>query len=685
MRDFEKRGSNQEDVAEIIRRKLEEHKGVKIIRKPIVQQTPKKVVGEKLLVGQSVPKKDLPKKPKSRKIFIIILVIVIILAFIGILAIVFLFVYPSILGSGDIQRELYNNENVRESFVINEERAIVRLEESINLEEVDSLEIVFSAEDDSIYVYNPSYADSEYEIYAAHLDLETFENIIVVRVSFNYKLEQDQNDTPIIILTTNQTINQINETTYTGGGGGGGGEECTHTCSSLGYECGTQSVCGFNVDCGTCGIAEICLDKKCLSKERLVSYWNFDGNAQDSISDNHGTVNGTTLTKGISGQAYEFDGIEDSIEVGYVSELDGLDQLTVCAFFKTSAEGSAGIIRKSDYGWLLYKSASTDSFGFYVGEEGNSWNATISGTSQINDRMWHYACGVYESSGLKLYVDGQNEGEMEGLPPTKLAESSDSIVMGNWHDSLANGTIDEVKIWNYALNESKIKEEYEELHERMVSYWNFDGNAQDSISDNHGTVNRATLTQGISGQAYEFDGIRSYVGVESPSELHFNNNFSISFWAKINQYPTKDEAFFISKGNEYSIALDETGALYYLFRNTDPGWLLITTFHILPKNTWAHILLTYELNNSATFYVDGQEVHSRQVSGEILDHYHNFTIGRRAIFTSEEPFNGTIDEVKIWNYPLSKQEISYVYNENAPPVASLSPFFKLWELIKNLF
>ena len=33
---------------------------------------------------------------------------------------------------------------------------------------------------------------------------------------------------------------------------------CTDTCSSLGFECGTQTVCGQSVDCGTCPAGETC-------------------------------------------------------------------------------------------------------------------------------------------------------------------------------------------------------------------------------------------------------------------------------------------------------------------------------------------------------------------------------------------------------------------------------------------
>ena len=62
----------------------------------------------------------------------------------------------------------------------------------------------------------------------------------------------------------------------------------------------------------------LCLD----SILDLVGYWPFDGNASDmSGNENHGTVNGATLGAdrfGMVGQAYNFDGVDDFIDVNHM-------------------------------------------------------------------------------------------------------------------------------------------------------------------------------------------------------------------------------------------------------------------------------------------------------------------------------------------------------------------------------
>ena len=58
----------------------------------------------------------------------------------------------------------------------------------------------------------------------------------------------------------------------------------------------------------------------------LVGWWGFNGNANDaSVNTNDGTVNGATLTTdrfGNASSAYDFDGLDDRIEVPNSNSLN---------------------------------------------------------------------------------------------------------------------------------------------------------------------------------------------------------------------------------------------------------------------------------------------------------------------------------------------------------------------------
>lgn len=42
-------------------------------------------------------------------------------------------------------------------------------------------------------------------------------------------------------------------------------EACSDTCASLGYQCGPAWVCGKNVNCGNCGVGQVCDNNRCVS------------------------------------------------------------------------------------------------------------------------------------------------------------------------------------------------------------------------------------------------------------------------------------------------------------------------------------------------------------------------------------------------------------------------------------
>jgi len=48
--------------------------------------------------------------------------------------------------------------------------------------------------------------------------------------------------------------------------------QCTDTCSSLGYNCGTQTICGVSVNCGTCGVGNVCASNGQCTSNIIIIY-----------------------------------------------------------------------------------------------------------------------------------------------------------------------------------------------------------------------------------------------------------------------------------------------------------------------------------------------------------------------------------------------------------------------------
>ena len=95
------------------------------------------------------------------------------------------------------------------------------------------------------------------------------------------------------------------------------------------------------------------------------------------------------------------------------------------------------------------------------------------------------------------------------------------------------------------------------------------------------------------------------------------------------------------------------GTEYYISSSTDAV-----------LNEWAHLLMTYDGSN-IKLYVNGQLEGTQSASGNIGGNNSSgvrFAVGSLEINDSRYRFDGTIDEVAIWNDALSLSDINTLYN-----------------------
>lgn len=210
----------------------------------------------------------------------------------------------------------------------------------------------------------------------------------------------------------------------------------------------------------------------------------------------------------------------------------------------------------------------------------------------------------------------------------------------------------------------------------VVAYYPFSGNTKDeSRNKNHGTVYGATLTAdrfGNPNRAYNFDGVDDYIEIPHSDSLNPTNTMSLAAWIIVRQpefYPAV-----ISKGNvgnyqeSYSLFLDPGNQLGFLLNkdstSTGRDQLIRTT---IPLNTWTHVAGTYDGVNMYT-YVNGVQVGRTTHVGSIFTNSTPVLIGKSERQLSNYPtsfFNGSIDEVKIFNRFLSAEEVQTIFKESS--------------------
>jgi len=204
----------------------------------------------------------------------------------------------------------------------------------------------------------------------------------------------------------------------------------------------------------------------------LVAYYPFNGNANDESGyTHHGTVNGAVLTAdrfGNTESAYLFDGDDDFIEVESSELLNISGSLTVSCwvspfavndydawiskanFNDTRSQWRAGFGEDNNFEWGLTEFTLVDSSNIFMdywvmGDalEYNTWSQVTIVADQ-------------EAGRVHIYKDGQKKGVIGELEP--FIVSDDPLYIGFLREENAyfNGMVDDVRIYNFALDEEEV-------------------------------------------------------------------------------------------------------------------------------------------------------------------------------------------------------------------------------------
>lgn len=206
-----------------------------------------------------------------------------------------------------------------------------------------------------------------------------------------------------------------------------------------------------------------------IVKDGLVGYWSLDKTSiegkkvKDIVNNLDGEIKGAPqIVEGKVKEALEFKAIGDYVEIPHNEALNfGTNDFTVCVWAKTSANTGRwaqrhDIVGKGDPSVSGYAISADSNKGFFwVGSAGE-----FSGISNINDDKWHYIVGLRKGSDCFIYVDGklENKGTNSENVDTQL-----SLIFAKHPlkaESYFVGTIDEVCIYNRALNEAEISNNF---------------------------------------------------------------------------------------------------------------------------------------------------------------------------------------------------------------------------------
>ncbi|MCP4132109.1 MAG: LamG domain-containing protein [bacterium] len=203
----------------------------------------------------------------------------------------------------------------------------------------------------------------------------------------------------------------------------------------------------------------------------------------------------------------------------------------------------------------------------------------------------------------------------------------------------------------------------------LMTYYTFNGNANDSSGSYHGTVQGGAVLAadryGRSNSAYDFDGTDDYI---TTGITDLSGNFTLSVWI----YPDVSQTgAIISKQTDESNNLDyaefslriDTYSFLELVLGKSNAESEIRNVDSVENNTWYHIIVTYD-GSYINCYVNGSFTgFSLLRSEERRTGSNQLRIGAHRYNGSvTDAFKGTIDDVRIYNRALSMEEITELYN-----------------------
>ncbi len=215
---------------------------------------------------------------------------------------------------------------------------------------------------------------------------------------------------------------------------------------------------------------------------------------------------------------------------------------------------------------------------------------------------------------------------------------------------------------------------------KAVGLWRFnEGNGKNVIDDsdygNDGILGNGICNSGqgpcpvwtafgISGPALLFDGTDDFVSIPYNASLGPKNNITISAWIDWNNHPTKSgKEAVLSRGHldPYGMIIMEPSTAELEAHVTTTATKSVKSSYTSYQDKWTHVAFTYN-EFIRRLYINGLQTNTNTDTplGSIKQNTNPLLIGDTD-FPSDQQyhFNGTIDEVAIYNATLTADEIAW--------------------------
>jgi hypothetical protein len=218
-----------------------------------------------------------------------------------------------------------------------------------------------------------------------------------------------------------------------------------------------------------------------------------------------------------------------------------------------------------------------------------------------------------------------------------------------------------------------------------MDWYNSTGIYDNSTWNNFGTFNgglsSSNINAGKYGYGLQFDGNNDHLNCGNSSVFPTGDQLTLEAWINLDQLPTShgDYESIITKKNTqlpwetywfeiYNETTNSNTIMFGIVNNTGDDIISGSTWSVMnfSEDTWYHVVGILRVGSIPEIYVNGVNVtnwnYNGAWNGTIYPSAGNLYIGSFSNGANDNNFNGTIDEVRIWNRALSPEEINASYN-----------------------
>ncbi|WP_344287588.1 LamG domain-containing protein, partial [Streptomyces synnematoformans] len=406
-----------------------------------------------------------------------------------------------------------------------------------------------------------------------------------------------------------------------------------------------------------------------------------------------------TGAAGVRGNALALDGVDGHVATGIpVVETTGAHAVSAWVKLDEVPQGNAMVAShpgnsRSSFALFYHAGLQRWVFNHHAADApGNVTRAMADTPGGVTVGEWTHLVGSYDGHNqrIELFVNGQLAGQAD---VTGLWDARRGLMLGATTNDgspahFLPGALDEVQLFDRRLNPEDVAKLYQ--HQMVgddpsrpaVAVFDLDEPAGATRVSGQAEVVPATYqggvttgTPGVAGKAAAFNGADGYaqIGHNRGTPFDSRRSYALAAWAKITPGSHQGRKAVVS-------LLDNQRPVVSLFYAADKDRWAVGGFDAdttdaqliyagqpegaAHQDTWAHIVGVHDaVTQTITLYVNGNRIATADWTNARFADRPLLIAASELSGTTGEYFPGTIDDIRVFDRPISTPEVQQLYKQ----------------------